>query len=187
MVSDEFAFRSLARQDFALLSEWFSAPHVEIWWGEETDAGAIEERYGPIVDGTDSSEVRIIEREGQPLGLIQRYKLADNPAWQSTLSVTGTPNNAVGIDYLIGVERFIGRGLGPELIARFVSESWDRYPDIDAVVVSINENNRRSWRALEKVGFHRAWSGTLDSDDPTDAGTNHVYVLYRPVPRVKGG
>ena len=186
MASDEFAFRPLARRDFALLSEWFSAPHVKVWWAEETDAGSIEERYGPIVDGTDSSEVRIIEREGQPLGLIQRYKLADNPAWQSTLSVTGTPNNAVGIDYLIGVERFIGRGLGPELIARFVSESWDQYPDIDAVVVSINETNRRSWRALEKVGFHRAWSGTLESDDPTDAGTNHVYVLYRPDSRVNG-
>ena len=187
MAFGEFAFRPLTREDFGLLSEWMSAPHVEVWWGEESDAASIEERYGPIVDGTDSSEVRIIEREGRPLGLIQRYKLADNPAWQSTLSVTGTPNNAVGIDYLIGVERFIGRGLGPELITRFVSESWDHYPDIDAVVVSINENNRRSWRALEKVGFHRAWSGTLDSDDPTDAGTNHVYVLYRPVSQMKRG
>ena len=185
MALGEFAFRPLTREDFTLLSQWIGAPHVEVWWGEESDPDSIEERYGPIVDGTHPGEVFITERDGQPLGLIQRYKLADHPAWQSTLSVTGTPTNAAGIDYLIGVERFIGRGFGPELIARFVGESWDHYPDIDAVVVSINENNRRSWRALEKVGFHRAWSGTLESDDPSDAGTNHVYVLYRPVSPVR--
>jgi aminoglycoside 6'-N-acetyltransferase len=182
MASDGFAFRPLSREDFGLLSEWMSALHVEIWWQEPSDIDSIEERYGPMVDGIDPTEVFVVEREALPLGLIQRYNIDDNPAWRSTLSVTRTPRNAVGIDYFIGVERFIGRGLGPQLIDRFVSDTWVQCPDIEAVVVSINENNRRSWRALEKIGFYRAWSGTLESDDPSDAGISHVYVLYRPVP-----
>ena len=95
---DEFAFRPLARHDFALLSQWLGAPHVAVWWQEESDLDSIEARYGPIVDRTDPGEVFIIERGSGPLGLIQRYKLDDNPAWRSSLSVTGTPSNAVGID-----------------------------------------------------------------------------------------
>jgi len=69
---DAFAFRPLARHDFALLSEWLGAPHVAVWWQEESDLGSIEVRYGPIVDRTDPSEVFIIERGSGPLGLIQR-------------------------------------------------------------------------------------------------------------------
>jgi aminoglycoside 6'-N-acetyltransferase len=66
------------------------------------------------------------------------------------------------------------------VINRFVRETWTRYPDIAAVVVNISEDNRRSWRALEKAGFRRAWSGALVSDDPSDEGINYVYVLNRP-------
>ena len=163
-----------------MLSEWLSSPHVKVWWREESDLDSIEERYGPVVDGMDPSEVFIVERGEQPIGLIQRYKFDDNPAWQSALSVAGTPQNAAGIDYLIGVEQLTGIGLGPKVINRFVRETWTRYPDIAAVVVNVDADNRRSWRALEKASFRRARSGALVSDDPSDAGTNHIDGLGRP-------
>jgi aminoglycoside 6'-N-acetyltransferase len=182
MASHEIAFRPLARRDFGSLSEWLNAPHVKIWWREEADAESIEERYGPIVDRVDPTEVFVIERDEQAIGLIQRYRFDDNPAWQATLSVTDTPEEAVGIDYLIGLVHLTGRGLGPEVIGKFVRETWDRYSDVAAVVVNINEDNRPSWRALEKIGFSRVWTGPLVSDDPSDEGASHVYVLHRPAP-----
>jgi aminoglycoside 6'-N-acetyltransferase len=40
--------------------------------------------------------------------------------------------------------------------------------------------NRPSWRALEKAGYRRTWSGLVDSGDPSDDGPSHVYVLDRP-------
>jgi aminoglycoside 6'-N-acetyltransferase len=163
-----------------VLSEWLSSPHVKVWWREESDLDSIEERYGPVVDGMDPTEVFIVERGGQSIGLTQRYKFDDNPAWQSALSVAGTPQNAAGIDYLIGVEQLTGIGLGPKVINRFVRETWTRYPDIAAVVVNISADNRRSWRALEQAAFRRAWSGALVSDDPSDEGVNYVYVRDRP-------
>jgi aminoglycoside 6'-N-acetyltransferase len=81
MASHDIAFRPLARPDFDLLSEWLSAPHVKIWWHDEADAESIEESYGPVVDGVDPTEVFVIERDEQPIGLIQRYRFDDNPAW----------------------------------------------------------------------------------------------------------
>jgi aminoglycoside 6'-N-acetyltransferase len=173
-------FRPISRDDFGLISTWLRAEHVSMWWRDAADAEAVEERYGPVVDRVDPSEVFVIEYGEQPIGLIQRYRFADEAEWQATLSVAGTPSNAAGIDYLIGVEHLTGAGLGPRVIDRFLQATWVRYPEIEAVVVDIQEDNRRSWRALEKVGFERVWSGPLDSGDPSDEGINHVYVLLRP-------
>lgn len=180
MAPSAFAFRPLTRDDFSLLATWLGAAHVQPWWKEDYDPAAIEARYGPVVDGRDPGEVFVVERRGQAIGLIQRYRLDENPDWQASLSVTGTPADGVGIDYLIGSEPLVGGGLGPALIAQFLTDTWIRYPDVPAVVVSVDQDNRRSWRALEKVGFRRVWSGEIESDDPSDAGMSHVYVLNRP-------
>ena len=136
----------------------------------------VEARYGPVVDGTDVT--RVLHRRARrcPVGFVQRYRLDDNPQWQKTLSVAGTPDVAAGIDYFLGSEASIGHGLGPEIIDRFVADTWERYPDIEGIVVDVSSDNRRSWRALEKAGFDRVWSGELVSDDPSDAGVSHVYV-----------
>jgi RimJ/RimL family protein N-acetyltransferase len=173
-------FRTLGRQDFALLSEWLSTPHVRTWWREESAPETIEARYGPVVDGTDPTECFIVERGGGPIGFIQRYLLGDNPGWQKCLGVAGTPSEGAGIDYFIGTAALIGIGVGPEIIDAFVGDTWTRYPGIEAIVVNVSPDNRRSWRALEKAGFLRVWSGTLASEDPSDEGLSHVYVRHRP-------
>jgi aminoglycoside 6'-N-acetyltransferase len=151
-----------------------------MWWQEGFDTQAIEERYGPVVDGRDPTECFIVQRDGCPFGFIQRYRLIDNPDWMTSLAVAGTPDDAAGIDFFIGVETLIGAGLGPEMIKGFVGATWLRYPQIGAIVVNVSPQNRRSWRALEKAGFERAWSGPLVSDDPSDSGPSHVYVCHRP-------
>ena len=172
-------FRSLTRDDFPLLSAWLSSPHVLRWWKEPFDTAAIEARYGPVVNGTDPTECLIVERHGSPVGFIQRYLLADNPEWQASLAVAGTPGNAAGIDFFVGIETLIGVDLGPEIISEFVDATWLRYPRIEAIVVNVSPENRRSWRALEKAGFQRIWSGPLVSDDTSDTGPSHVYVRHR--------
>jgi aminoglycoside 6'-N-acetyltransferase len=179
VTDSDISFRAVQRADFPLLAQWLEAPHVQDWWREEFDPTGIEERYGPSVDGTDPTELFIVELEGASIGFIQRYLLDDNPEWQSALEVAGSPRQGAGIDYLIGVESLVGRGIGPQIIARFVDDTWTRYPEIVAIVVDVSVDNRRSWRALEKAGFQRVWSGPLESDDPSDEGINHVYVCDR--------
>jgi aminoglycoside 6'-N-acetyltransferase len=173
------SFRSIDRQDFSLLSRWLASPHVATWWREESDAAAVEARYGPVVDGSDRTECFIVEDDGQPIGFIQRYLLADNPDWRRSLSVAGTPDEAAGMDYFIGEVTLMGKGLGPKIIDRFVAETWSRYPDITAIVVDVASPNRRSWRALEKAGFERVWTGELESDHPSDEGPVHIYAAVR--------
>jgi aminoglycoside 6'-N-acetyltransferase len=171
-------FRPLKREDFPLLSDWFSRPHVEPWWREPSDIASIEDNYGPSVDGLDPTELFVIELGGSPIGFAQRYLLDDNPSWKTSLA-PAVAGEGAGIDYLIGDEALTGNGLGPEMIGAFVGSTWDRYPGVAEIVVAVQQGNRRSWRALEKAGFERIWAGTLEPEDPSDAGPNFVYVRRR--------
>jgi aminoglycoside 6'-N-acetyltransferase len=172
-------FRPLVRPDVPVLSAWLGQPHVAAWWREPADLAAVAARYGPCIDGSDPTQVFIAEWSGAAFGLIQRYAISAEPVWQRALSAAKIPVRAVGLDYLIGVERLTGIGLGPAMIAAFVAHTFAALPGIDEVVVAVQQDNYRSWRAVEKAGFARVWSGVLASDDPSDAGPSFVYVHAR--------
>jgi len=176
----KLTLRQLGREDLPLLSRWLSTPHVQLWWREPGDADAIDAAYRPAIDGADPTELLVAELDGRPIGMLQRYRLAENPEYQRALGPAGVPSSAAGLDYLIGDPDLIGRGLGPMMIAAGSAGAWSAYPEITAIVVAVQVGNRRSWRALEKAGYRRLWSGVIDSGDPSDEGPSHVYVLDRP-------
>lgn len=130
--------------------------------------------------GWNPTELFIVEDEGKPLGFVQLYLLDDNPAWKRSLALAGTFDDAAGIDYLIGEEAAIGNGLGPRVIDRLVEKAWAGNGNLQVIVAAVQQANRRSWRALEKVGFERVWAGEIESGDPSDKGPNYVYVRRRP-------
>ena len=82
--------------------------------------------------------------------MIETYLVADNPDWGTTI---GEGEGAAGLDLLIGERDAIGRGLGPQILARFAREVAFARPGTQAVVATVEEPNRRSWRAFEKAGF----------------------------------
>jgi aminoglycoside 6'-N-acetyltransferase len=180
----DLSFRPLRRDDFELLAEWLARPHVSQWWRDPYDAVSLEAHYGAAIDGRDPTEVFIIELGGAPIGLIQRYDTDDNQEWQRTLEAAGVRDRSVGIDYLIGVENLIGKGIGPAAIDRFVVDTWRRYGDVSVITVAIQQANTRSWRAIEKSGFARVWSGLLASEDPSDDGPSYIYQRHRSGPGV---
>jgi aminoglycoside 6'-N-acetyltransferase len=159
---------------------------VKRWWREPSEAGAVEAAYGPAIDGTDPTELLIAELGGRPIGMLQRYLLSDNPDYQRALQPAGTPAAAASLDYLIGEPQLTGRGLGPLMITHGSTGLWAAHPEIIAIVVAVQVENRPSWRALEKAGYRQAWSGFVDSGDPSDDGPSHVYVLDRPHPHERG-
>jgi aminoglycoside 6'-N-acetyltransferase len=188
----EIAFQPLEWSDLPLLADWLGRPHVSPWWREPSDLAAVEAAYGPLIDGSDPTEGFIAVREGDPLAFLQRYRLDDNPEWQRAVAFAlaegagaGARARAgdligVGIDYLIGDHTMTGRGLGRQMIAAFVDLAWDRYPDVTAVVVAVDQDNGASWRALEGAAFLRMWAGVLHSDDPSDDGPSYLYARRRP-------
>lgn len=178
----EIEFRALARGDLARLGGWLLQPHVQRWWHDGASPAEVEARYGPSIDGRDLSEHFVVEIEHRPVGMIQRYRLSDEPEWRAAVAATGTPADGAGIDYLIGEADLIGRGLGPQILAAFVTDTWSRYPEVPAIVVDVSQENRRSWRALEKVGFVRIYTGLIEAGEPDDDEPAFLYSLLRPSP-----
>lgn len=161
-----------------MLSGWLAAPHVHQWWKQDPDPAAVEAKFGPEVDGTEPTELFVVEVDGEPVAMIQRYRIADYPDWVVSLGPTGAPAaQAAGIDYLIGEADRIGQGIGSAMLSEFATLTFDRYPECTHLLVDIDPANRRSWRAIEKAGFTRVWEGDLEAEDPADAGPAYVYVL----------
>jgi aminoglycoside 6'-N-acetyltransferase len=175
----EVALRRLRRDDLPLLTGWLQAPHVREWWRDEpTDLTTVEAKYGPCIDGDDPTVLFVIEVNRHPVGMIQRYRFADEPEWSVALSGITDLTATAGIDYLIGEPEAIGKGTGSAAIAALVAQTFTD-PAVQSIVVTVQQPNVASWRALEKAGFRRVWSGRLDSPDPSDEGPEHVYVIRR--------
>ena len=156
-----------------------SAPHVAPWWRDPSDPVSLEYEYGPVIDGADGTEAFIVELDREPIGFIQHYEIVQHRDWERALRTTGLEEPSVGIDYLIGPENRVGGGLGPAMIEQFVRATWSRYPTVSVIAVVIDQDNRRSWRALEKIGFQRAWTGHLVTDDPNENGPSFLYLMRR--------
>jgi aminoglycoside 6'-N-acetyltransferase len=169
------SLRPLEYDDLTRVAGWLALPHVARWWLEPADLDSVTATYGPCIRGEDPTQVFVIELEGEPVGLIQRYRHRDYEAWSRAVGIA----RAAGIDYLIGEARLVGRGVGTAAIAAFTADTLSHYADIECVVAAPQQANIASWRALEKAGFRRVWAGLLESDDPGDAGPAFVYAFDR--------
>jgi aminoglycoside 6'-N-acetyltransferase len=174
------SFRPLTREDFGLVATWLDREHVARWWPDPHDPASLEAHYGGSIDGTDPTAMFVVLADGRPIGLVQRYRVQAYDDWQATLRTAGVEGASAGIDYLIGEPDLIGLGFGPRVIAALVEDVWASYPDLESITVAVQQENRRSWRALEKAGFSRVFAGMLDSEDPSDAGPSFLYALSRP-------
>ena len=182
-LSAQVSFRPLTREDFARLRDWLNEPHVAKWWGVGTgpdglggagdDAAtlpAVEAAYGPALDGTDPTANYVIVVDGAPIGLIQSYRLGDYPDYAAAIR----ERDGAGIDLLIGEPSMVGRGLGPTVIERFVTDVVFAGSDVSRCVTGPDPENTRSVRAFERAGFR--W--VRDAVVP-DEGREHVMVRER--------
>lgn len=147
---DTISFRPLHRSDLTLLHRWLSEPHVHAWWHEALDLAAVHTKYEPRIDGTEPTEVYVIEYGGRPIGWIQWYRWSDYPEHARQL---GAEPSSAGIDLAIGEQDMVGSGLGPGAIREFINRFVFADPTISAVITDPEENNARSLRAFEKAGF----------------------------------
>ncbi|MGW1991345.1 GNAT family N-acetyltransferase [Embleya sp. NPDC001921] len=176
-----FRFRRVARADFSLLASWLSEPHVARWWNHETSPDAVARDFGDAADGLEPSEDLLALRDGTPVGLVQRSRLADYPDYLEEFEeLIPVPAEAVTIDYLIGDPDLVGRGLGTAMIRALVTDTWVACPQAPSIVVAVAAGNAASWRVLERVGFLRVGEGPMEPDNPIDPPLHYLYRLDRP-------
>ena len=140
-------FRPLVAGDLPLVRDWLRRAHVREWWRDPIDE-AIEKRLAGIEK--DRTEQYVIVIEDRPVGMIQTYLVSDSPGWEE---IVGAEPGLAGVDLFIGEEAWVGRGAGPRVLEAFARDVVFARPGTDACVATVEEANRRSWRAFEKAGF----------------------------------
>ena len=138
-------FRPMTAEDLRLLHTWLQREHVKRWWRDTETYEEVVEHYLPGLE-----EHYVIAFDGRPVGMIQTYLVADYPEWQQ---IVEEGDGVAGVDLLIGEEELTGRGLGPRILEAFLRDVVFCRPDTTACVATVEEANRRSWRAFEKAGF----------------------------------
>ncbi len=74
----------LQRADLGLLAAWLAEPLVARWWAE--DPAQVAARYGPSLDGEDPTALYLGLEDGVPVGFVQVYRFADEPAYAVELA-----------------------------------------------------------------------------------------------------
>ena len=147
-------FEPLREEDLPQMQIWLSQPHVSRWWGEPPTLEQVRTSYLPAIDGREPTWHYIVLVDGRPVGMIQWYRWSSYPDTTEDGDIGVQPHEA-GVDYFIGEADLIGRGIGPEVVGRFLDEVVFADPEVTGVRSSVHFENRRSWRCLEKLGFDR--------------------------------
>lgn len=141
-------FERLQRKHFALMLKWFNEPHVQAFYSlREWTLEEVEKKLSPYIDGNVRGYLIISE---EPLGYIQCYPIRLYP-WENQTLEEKIIARGAGLDLFIGEKKYLGLGLGKDIIACFLDQIlWKEY---DFCVVDPDVKNTKSIRLFESCGF----------------------------------
>lgn len=150
MPTMKLTFRPLTVAYFELFAYWLSKPHVNAWWREPATVEHVSKDYGDCTRGDFTTRVYVVQDDDKPIGIIQAFRLADYPEEEAYYPLRG----AISIDYLIGEEDYVGRGVGTQMIREFIDTvARPLYSDATGVATGAEVANKASLGALRKAGF----------------------------------
>ncbi|HOO22439.1 MAG TPA: GNAT family N-acetyltransferase [Clostridia bacterium] len=145
--SNSVALRPVYDADVNLIAEWLQKPHVAKWYGD-TDGWLAEIK----ARRHEFSFIRhfIAEVEGKPIGFCQYYDCFIGQKYEDWYKA-GAEKDAYSIDYLIGDESCLGKGLGKEILRRL--EEKIRNLGAKRIIVNPERDNDASRGALMSNGY----------------------------------
>ena len=83
----DLRFRPLLRGDFPLAVRWLAQSHVASteWGTVEASLAGAEGEFGRSVDGEDGTTVFLVSEGERPIGIIQSYRIGDDPEYSDDL------------------------------------------------------------------------------------------------------
>lgn len=171
-------FRAVAQADVPDIQRWLSDPEVAEWWrANDLSLEAMIGKYTPIIDGSDKVRGFVIVVDGDPVGYIQAYRLADHPEYQQAVDVDP---EAVATDLFIGKRSHRGRGWGTEVLRQFLGRVIFGKMAARVAMIAPEAGNARAIRVYARLGFR--WVKTVpvpDDDRPGEVIDEYVMLLDR--------
>jgi len=137
--------------DLQLLDKWLHKEYIKKWF-EVPGICTIEDWLHEVENR--NGEFRwlsyfIALSDGFPVGFCSYYKCADaKEHWCGETSLAG----AYSIDYLIGEEEYLGKGIGNKIIKELIKMIFS-HEDAKKIMVQPDKNNKASCGVLLSSGF----------------------------------
>lgn len=149
-MKQSYNFRQITAADKPLLDSWFAKPYVREFWcnSAETEQGLCD--Y--IAGKKDLYEYWIGELDGTPFCYFMTSNAADGkPAHiMPHMPPHGT---MLTIDFMIGEEDFLGKGLAAPTLIAFMNFLQNEYPTTTRFFIDPAVENPRAIKVYEKAGF----------------------------------
>jgi aminoglycoside 6'-N-acetyltransferase len=166
--------------DFVDVTRWLQQPHVVAWWDENKSRDQVSAYYGAAIRGDVPTRMWIWEVNGRSVGFSQDYRISEHPGY----SLLASSPDAVGFDFAIGEQAFLGRGLGTSLLWVFLRDIvWPAYPGVGEFFAAPDHRNLASLRVLAKLG---CTEGVWFDEPGADARVDTVVGCSLEVSRVFG-
>lgn len=146
--------REFKIEDLDRLRMWLEQDFIRKFWGDPQDW------IFEITENIKSDWVKyFIVESNHPIGFLQYYETDKAPLGEWS----NEPIGSVGIDYLIGESKYLGKGLGSEMIRLLVNiiKSTHKY---DYIVADPVSENIVSAKVLESNGFTQNANGLYSLD-----------------------
>lgn len=143
--------RLLNDHDISLVEKWLHNEHVKRWYEIPRLGVTLDDWMSEIKNRNNEFKWLthlIVMWQGKPIGLCQYYKCEDSDEYFGNLPIEGT----YGIDYLIGEEDCLGKGVGKKMIIELINKIFS-FPDSLRITADIDKNNKASEGVLLSCGF----------------------------------
>lgn len=146
------SFKSLEIEDLDLLYKWLNNPYVKEWYSrdEKTDLESIKKKYLPRIKGKENVKCFIVYYDNEPFGFIQTYKISKFPEYAKFVDIDF---EAASVDLFIGEKDFMNKGLGSEMLKKFLKEIVFKEENINTCLIGPETKNIRAIKSYEKTGF----------------------------------
>jgi len=133
-------------EDIELLENWLRQEYILKWYHEPEEwLREAQERHDEFCWITHF----IVLKEGEPIGFCQYYPYEKSgETWNGDVPACGT----YSIDYLIGEQDCLGKGLGKQIVKLLVNEIFSR-KDAKRIIAQPEPENAASCYTLLSSGF----------------------------------
>ncbi len=160
----QIAFRPFAVEDMQQLYLWLGRPHVAKWYAPAPSSFAeMVAKYAPRTDADSVVKAFVASVDGADCAYVQTYPIREFADYARALQCAA---GAAGIDLFIADSWRLGRGLGSEIVRRFVEEIVFGAGKASECIAGPSEGNEASIRAFEKAGFSRWKVVRMDGAEP---------------------
>jgi RimJ/RimL family protein N-acetyltransferase len=147
---NQITFRLATIDDKPLIKQWWTKPHVMEFWDNSDSMWQNVENY--FQGKKELFDYWIGFYNSTPFSLLMTSEIEKNlPSKHPYSRWVDIEGLTMSIDFMIGEEAFLGKGLGHLTLTKFAN--FLREEGVTALIIDPSFNNARSNRVYQKAGF----------------------------------